>query len=102
MLKRLQPITFDWKDGGGHDVGFGAEDVSKVSDLLVIRNKGGEVEGVKYDRISTVLVNAVKEQQIQIEQQAKLISSLEGRLLILERSVHPARNRARRTNNVRK
>lgn len=101
MLKQLRPITFDWKDGGGHDVGFGAEEVAKVSDLLVIKNNQGEVEGVKYDRISTVLVNAVKEQQTQIEQQAKLISSLENRLLQLERSVRPAKKGTRRANNAR-
>jgi len=29
----------------------------------------GQVEGVKYDRIGVVLINAVKEQQAQIEQQ---------------------------------
>ena len=28
-----------------------------------------QVEGVKYDRIGVVLINAVKEQQAQIEQQ---------------------------------
>ena len=73
MVKQLRPITFDWKDGGGHDLGFGAEEVAKVSELLVIHNKQGEVEGVKYDRISAVLVNAVKEQQTQIDAQSKLI-----------------------------
>ena len=73
MVKQLRPITFDWKDGGGHDLGFGAEEVAKVSDLLVIHNKQGQVEGVKYDRISAVLVNAVKEQQQQIELQSKTI-----------------------------
>src|SRR5262249_21473130 len=69
LINRLRPITFDWKTDGSHDLGFGAEDVAKVSELLVIRNDKGEVEGVKYDRISAVLVNAVKEQQAQITQQ---------------------------------
>ena len=67
LVKQLKPITFDWKDGGMHDLGFGAEDVAAVEPLLVIHNKNGEVEGVKYDRISALLVNAVKEQQGQIE-----------------------------------
>jgi type III secretory pathway lipoprotein EscJ len=31
--------------------------------------RDGQVEGVKYDRIGVVLINAVKEQQAQIEQQ---------------------------------
>src|ERR1044072_5597169 len=80
MVKQLRPITFDWKDGGGHDLGFGAEEVAKVSDLLVIHNKQGQVEGVKYDRISAVLVNAVKEQQQEIELQSKIIERQQSEL----------------------
>ena len=34
---------------------------------MVFYNDKGQVEGVKYDRIGVVLVNAVKEQQAQIE-----------------------------------
>lgn len=67
LVKRLQPITFNWKDGGMHDLGLGAEDVAAIEPLLVTYNKDGQVEGVKYDRIGVVLVNAVKEQQGHIE-----------------------------------
>ncbi len=52
-----------------HDLGLGAEDVEKIEPLLVTYNKRGEVEGVKYDRLGVVLLNAVNEQQTQIEQQ---------------------------------
>jgi len=51
------------------DVGFGAEEVAAVEPLFVTYNDKGQVEGVKYDRISVALVNAVKEQQGQIEAQ---------------------------------
>ena len=84
MVKQLRPITFDWKDGGGHDLGFGAEEVAKVSELLVIHNKDGQVEGVKYDRISAVLVNAVKEQQQEIESQSKTIARQQAELNALK------------------
>jgi hypothetical protein len=65
IINRLQPITFDWKDGGKHDLGLGAEDVAAVEPLLLTYNQNGQVEGVKYDRIGEVLINAVKEQQTQ-------------------------------------
>ena len=52
-----------------HDLGLGAEDVEAIEPLLVTYNAKGEVEGVKYDRIGVVLVNAVKEQQKMIEKQ---------------------------------
>jgi hypothetical protein len=76
VLNRLRPITFDWKQGGMHDLGFGAEDIAAIEPLLVTHNNKGEVEGVKYDRITAVLVNAVKEQQEQIKQQQGQIQSL--------------------------
>lgn len=69
LLQRLRPIRFAWKDDGMKDVGFGAEDVAAAEPLLVTYDDKGRVEGVKYDRISAVLVNAVKEQQGQIETQ---------------------------------
>src|SRR6185369_8373155 len=76
LLDQLNPITFRWKADNMPDLGFGAEDIAKVEPLLVTHNAKGEVEGVKYDRISAVLVNAVKEQQKQIEQQQTLIEGL--------------------------
>ncbi len=69
LVNRLRPITFDWKAGGSRDLGLGAEEVAAVEPLLVTYNKAGQVEGVKYDRIGVVLLNAVKEQQAQLEQQ---------------------------------
>ncbi|MBK8466110.1 MAG: tail fiber domain-containing protein [Chloracidobacterium sp.] len=76
LINRLKPITFDWKDGGMHDLGLGAEDVAAIEPLLVTYNSKGEVEGVKYDRIGVVLVNAVKEQQKIIEDQQTQIDAL--------------------------
>jgi hypothetical protein len=79
LVNRLRPITFDWKEGGMHDLGLGAEDVAEIEPLLVTYNQDGQVEGVKYDRIGVVLLNAVKEQQAQIEalkQQIELLKTL--------------------------
>ena len=56
------------------DLGLGAEDVARIEPLLVTYNASGQVEGVKYDRIGVVLLNAVKEQQAHIEAQQKQIN----------------------------
>jgi hypothetical protein len=76
LLNQLKPITFKWKANDMLDLGFGAEDIAAVEPLLVTHNAAGEIEGVKYDRITAVLVNAVKEQQQQIQQQQNEIASL--------------------------
>jgi hypothetical protein len=85
VVNRLHPISFTWKQDGTRDLGLGAEDVDQVEPLLVIHNEKGEVEGVKYDHLNVVLINAIQEQQAQIKQQQNQIESLK-RLICLD---HP-------------
>lgn len=85
LIRNLKPITFDWKEGGMHDLGLGAEDVAAIEPLLVTYNAKGEVEGVKYDRIGVVLINAVKEQQAVIESQKKRLDEQSDRIDALTR-----------------
>lgn len=84
LLRRLRPITFNWKDGGAPDLGLGAENVEKIEPLLVTYNKDGQVEGVKYDRVGVVLINAVKEQQTQIDAQQLIIEQQRAELAALK------------------
>ncbi len=91
-LRRLRPIAFTWKEGGLRDVGFGAEEVSEVEPLLVTRNDAGEIEGVKYGQLTTILINAVKEQQAQIEAEQRTIEQQQKEIDELKRLVcltHP-------------
>ena len=67
LIKKLRPVSFNWLDGGMLDMGLVAEEVNKAEPLLTTTNAKGEVEGVKYDRVGVVLVNAIKEQQAQID-----------------------------------
>jgi hypothetical protein len=87
LVRRLHPVSFNWKQDGLPDLGLVAEDVAALEPLLVTRNAQSEVEGVKYDRISVVLVNAVKEQQAQIESQRKQIDELREEIDALKRLI---------------
>ena len=84
LINRLRPITFDWKQTGARDLGLGAEEVAAVEPLLVTYNERGQVEGVKYDRIGVVLINAIKQQQEQIRRQQSQIDELK-RIVCLDR-----------------
>lgn len=79
IVRRLKPISFDWKDGSGYDIGLGAEDVAKVAPSLTFTNNAGEVAGVKYERLNMLLINAIKEQQQQIERLKARLQRLEKR-----------------------
>ena len=73
FIYRLRPVTYNWKHDGTPDFGLIAEEVAEIEPFLINRNDKGEVESVKYDRISVVLVNAVKDSRRQIEAQAEQI-----------------------------
>jgi hypothetical protein len=76
VVRRLRPISFRWNNSDIADVGFGAEEVNVIEPFLTTRNDKGEIEGVRYAQITTVLVNAVNEQQRTIERQQQQIDEL--------------------------
>ena len=76
IIQRLRPISFNWKQDGRPDIGLGAEDVAKVAPSFTFTDDKGEVTGVKYERLSMLLINAIKEQQAQIEKQQSQIAGL--------------------------
>ena len=76
LIKKLRPVSFFWIEDEMTDFGLIAEEVGEIEPLLVTKNKDGEIEGVKYDRIGVVLINAVTEQQALIEKQGREIRAL--------------------------
>ena len=68
------------------DVGFSAEEVEKIEPLLVTYNNG-QIEGVKYGQITTVLVNAVKQQQEIINAQQQRVKQQEERFKTQQRQI---------------
>lgn len=57
-LLSLRPVQYQWKDSGQADIGFVAEEVAAIDERLITRNADGEVEGVRYDRMSVLLVTS--------------------------------------------
>lgn len=60
LVAKLHPVTFDWKGDGSRDLGLIAEEVEKVEPLLVTY-LNGQVEGVKYEQLTVLLINAINE-----------------------------------------
>ena len=87
LVRRLRPVTFTWKSDNQRDLGFVAEEVNAVEPLMTTYNEKGEVEGVKYDRISAALVNAVNEQQTEITQQKETIERQNEQLQNQQRQI---------------
>lgn len=79
-VMQLRPVAFDWLSYSygpanvRRDLGFIAEEVAAVSPLLARYNDvTGNLEGVRYSQLTSLLTRAVQEQQqIIIEQRDKL------------------------------
>jgi hypothetical protein len=76
IVKRLKPVSFKWKTDGSSGIGLNAEDVAIVAPQIVTRNEQGAVQEVNENSLNVVLINAIKEQQIQIEAQQRQIDAL--------------------------
>ena len=75
-IKKLEPVEFEWKETKKKDIGLIAEDVEKVYPHLVEHDDNGDLMGVKYSKITSLLIKAVQEQQQQIEELKKEIFTI--------------------------
>ncbi len=104
-VKKLRGVSFNWKESGKPSVGLIAEEVEQVIPAVVAYD-GKDTVGVNYDSLVGVLVEAIKEQQAELdalkdlkrinEEQQKIISTHSEeiaelkRLLIISQSVSKA------------
>jgi hypothetical protein len=78
-ILRLQGVNFDWKSNNQTEIGLIAQDVEKVYPELVITDPNTGLKSIKYGNLVAPLIEAIKEQQIQIN-----ILAEEIRILKLE------------------
>ncbi|MDD1474806.1 tail fiber domain-containing protein, partial [Dolichospermum sp. ST_sed4] len=94
-LLNIRGVYFDWdtEHGGGHDIGFIGEEVYEVLPEIVMKDPDNQdyVLGLDYSAITPVLVEAIKEQQSQIESQNQEnrqlraeLESLKERMAVME------------------
>jgi len=78
QILQLNPVRFDWKTTGEADIGLIAEEVEKAVPDLVIYDKEGKPDAVKYDKITVYLLEVVKTQQEQIDALKAKLDQLES------------------------
>jgi hypothetical protein len=78
-VNRLRGVRFDWKESGEPAVGLIAEEVAEVIPEVVAL-EGGAPSGVSYANLVAVLVEAVKEQQTELNVLKAKIERLEAML----------------------
>jgi hypothetical protein len=64
---RMRGVSFVWKDNKNKSIGIIAQEIEKVVPEIVNTDSGG-VKSVNYDSIIGLLIEAIKEQQCQINE----------------------------------
>jgi len=72
----LRGVSFEWKDDGKKDIGLIAQEVEQVFPELVWESNG--LKSVEYANLVAVLIEAMKEQQSQIEELRQEIEGLKS------------------------
>jgi hypothetical protein len=76
-VKQIRGVYFDWTNNGKRDLGLMAEEVGKVlPEVVAYEENGKDAKSLDYARLVAVLVEAVKEQQKEIESLKGEIESL--------------------------
>jgi uncharacterized coiled-coil protein SlyX len=82
-LFALKPVTFRYKKEidpkGIPQFGLVAEDVEKVNPKLVVRDKDGKVNTVRYDQINAMLLNEFLKEHKKVETQQATIKQLKSK-----------------------
>jgi hypothetical protein len=66
-VKAMRGVSFDWIESGNSEIGVIAQEVEEVLPELVNTNDEG-IKSVKYGNVVAVLIEAIKEQQQQIDE----------------------------------
>lgn len=74
----LEGVSFAWKDTGAKSIGLVAQDVEKVYPELVDTNPQSGIKSVEYGNLVAPLIEAIKEQQKQIDQLKAEVKALKG------------------------
>jgi len=84
-VKEISGVTFDWRDGfenvhnfKGNDVGVIAQDVEYVLPQIVQINKQHGYRGLKYERLTPLLIEAIKDLSKKVDNLEKEIKQLKG------------------------
>ena len=75
----MQPVSYNWKDKSqpGNKIGLIAQDVKKIVPEVVTGDEAKEKLGMNYAELVPVLINAIKEQQKQIDDLKKAVQKFQ-------------------------
>ncbi len=88
-VRELRPVTFRYKTEpeGPRQYGLIAEEVARVYPELVTRDADGEIEGVRYEALTPLLVKELQEHHQQLATQAQQLAAQTQQLAVQEQQI---------------
>jgi len=84
-VELLRGVSYTYTANGKHDIGMIAEEVGRVvPEVVSYEENGKDARGIDYARLTALLVEAVKQQQSEIQQEKSQIRRLEAKVRRLE------------------
>jgi len=78
-VERLRGVSYDSKADGKHEIGVIAEEVGKVlPEVVSYEQNGVDAQGVDYSRLTALLIEAIKQQEVKIQQLSAEIEQLKS------------------------
>ena len=78
IVNSLQPVSYIWKETEKEDFGLIAEDVADIAPHIVEKDNEGNPTGIKYSKLSVLLLDVVQRQSTLIEDLNERITKLEN------------------------
>ena len=77
-ILKMRSVRYNWKEGAERDtkIGFLAQELRNVIPEVVVGNEATETLAINYIELIPIMVNAIKEQQLQIDELRKEIKAL--------------------------
>ena len=87
-VEQLRGVSYELKANGKHEVGVIAEEVGAVVPEVVTWDRNGlDAQSVDYSRLTALLIEATKEQQVLIRQQQEQIAQLMEQVKTIQTSL---------------
>lgn len=80
-VMKMRPVTYNWKSGSTErKIGFVAQEVQQiVPEVVHVGEDANKTLGVNYAELTSVLVKAIQEQQMQIQELSKEVQYLRAK-----------------------
>ncbi|MGO9273844.1 MAG: tail fiber domain-containing protein [Terriglobia bacterium] len=96
-VERLRGVSYTYTANGKHDIGMIAEEVGRVvPEVVSYEDNGKDARGIDYARLTALLVEAVKQQQSEIQQQQRQVQQQEKQIRQQRAEIRTLQARVRR------